>query len=107
MCTRASKIAASTRQSTEAFIRRARLKSRQIELLEPFKSMNTPIRAECLRCGHKWEPYPNNLTKGVGCPGCATERRKEKHLKEYGVEWTTQLPTVKQKIRKTMRKSME
>ncbi len=38
--------------------------------LDPLGNAHTPVPAECLTCGHRWEPRPQTVARGVGCPIC-------------------------------------
>lgn len=61
------------RLSQSEWDRRAR--EIDIEFLEPLDGATRrerPQRAvRCLRCGHEWEAYLQNLSRGVACPVCA------------------------------------
>lgn len=42
-----------------------------IELLSNYNGAYTKILCRCNVCNHEWSTYPNNLTRGHGCPKCA------------------------------------
>jgi predicted nucleic acid-binding Zn-ribbon protein len=38
--------------------------------LDNYVNDRTKIKHQCVTCNHKWEPSPNNLLRGYGCPKC-------------------------------------
>ncbi len=42
-----------------------------IEVLEEYTNNHTPIKCRCKLCGYEWNPEPNSLLHGSGCPNCA------------------------------------
>lgn len=47
-----------------------RIQGRNIKRLEDIKSVNTPIRFQCLIDGYIWSSQPNHIFNGHGCPKC-------------------------------------
>ena len=41
-----------------------------IEWEQPVENANHPSPARCLTCGHRWLPWPTNVSRGQGCPQC-------------------------------------
>lgn len=41
-----------------------------IKIIKPFIKSSVRIDCECIKCGHKWSPYPYSLLKSKGCPKC-------------------------------------
>lgn len=42
-----------------------------LELLEKYTTGKTNTKTRCRICGHIWNPRPDNLLSGFGCPQCA------------------------------------
>ena len=42
-----------------------------VEWLEKVTTSSVPTAARCIKCGFEWEPRPNNVARGAGCPVCA------------------------------------
>jgi DNA-directed RNA polymerase subunit RPC12/RpoP len=55
------------------------LRLKSIEVLSTkYINSTTPIEVRCLTCGRIWQPVPNSLRQGSGCPACALKRRVKK-----------------------------
>ncbi len=51
-----------------------RAKSVGIEWIEIPTRSKEPTRARCLACQFEWEPRPDNIRSGSGCPKCSAQR---------------------------------
>ena len=64
-----------------------------IEWLAEPADTNSRTPARCLTCGHEWNPTPNRVLQGRGCPACAAERLRRPHEEwnaraaAVGIEW--------------------
>ena len=70
------------RKPFEQFVSELKEINPNIKILGSYINNKTPIQAECLLCGNVWEPYPDKLLQGVGCPLCSLSKG-EKRVKEY------------------------
>lgn len=43
----------------------------------------TPIKVNHIKCGMTWEPYPDNLLRGNGCPQCCYRSKGELFISKY------------------------
>lgn len=68
------------RFNTEEFSERLQQVSKDIQLLEPYTTSTTRIRAKCKICGHEWNPIANQLLQGRGCPVCRYVKSSSKRL---------------------------
>lgn len=59
-----------------------------IKITGNFYGVTKRTDCECLICGHKWNPYVQNLLEGCGCPECA---KRSSGMAVRGVNdlWTT------------------
>lgn len=105
-CTRAEKTSKSLALSAEEFTEKWKFRKRKLVLTSEYKNMHTRIMVKCLACAHEWLTAPTNI-RHAGCPKCAPERTRRATMKKYGVEHTSQLPSVQKKIRRTMRARYE
>ena len=65
----------SKRHTTELFKDRLQKANKNITVIGKYKNSKTGILCECNICGYQWNPTPNNLLKGSGCPACANNIR--------------------------------
>ena len=49
-----------------------------IEIRGNYADAKTPIECFCKKCGKVWQPIPNSLTRGKGCPQCGIASRAKK-----------------------------
>ena len=56
--------------SQEEFMSKLKTINPFIKVIGEYKRSHTPVKCQCLRCGHIWESRPNNLLQGKGCPAC-------------------------------------
>ncbi len=55
-----------------------------------------PIKVVCSVCENRWEPRPNDLLKGRGCPKCSAQKSKD----SFGIKRCRRVPeATKQKAR--------
>lgn len=68
-----------------------RAKAASVAWLTPVLNKRQPTPARCLRCGHKWSAWPDNVAKGHGCPDCAgrivTQAEWDARAAEQNVRW--------------------
>lgn len=58
-------------KTTEQFKNELEQLTDNIKVIGEYKKSSLPIRCECLICGYKWNPTPNSLLRGNGCPNCS------------------------------------
>ena len=61
------------KMSEQVFLDRMHQLHPDIEVLEKYQNINTPLKFKCLRCGNVWKTIPNTVLNGgkSSCPGCA------------------------------------
>ena len=60
----------SRKTSTLEFIKRMQVINPQIEIIGEYSASNKKIRCRCKVCGYSWNPVPDSLIGGHGCPNC-------------------------------------
>lgn len=73
--------AAKQRKTHEAFLRQIKDKGYPISIVGTYSGDSRPVKTECVRCGYIWEPTPNNLLHGEGCPICGRKSSDAKRQK--------------------------
>lgn len=73
--------AAKQRKTHEAFSREIIERGYPVSLLSTYNGDSRPIKARCTICGHIWNPTPNNLLHGEGCPICGRAKADKKRQK--------------------------
>lgn len=68
----------SSKISTAKFVEKLKRINPNIAIIGEYTKAQEPIRAKCLVCGHEWDPTPNRLLVGKGCPNCAGNLRYTK-----------------------------
>ena len=58
------------RKSHENFVKEMSKINSNINICGIYINNTTRVVCECKICAHKWNPLPNNLLKGYGCPNC-------------------------------------
>lgn len=68
-----------------------------VKWLEPVKSRHSKTNAECLTCGHRWQPEAGQVASGSGCPICGQKQSRRRRAlsaetwvrraTEAGIEW--------------------
>lgn len=101
-CVAGEKISEARRIPQEVYEEQANLKKRRLKLISPYSRMHIHIKVKCLVCNNIWRVLPNNLMR-AGCPECAPDKMRFNSLCKHGVEYSTQRPEVKAKIRATMK----
>lgn len=64
-----------------------------IKVIGEYKGNKNGIKCKCLIDGHIWNPSPNSLLQGKGCPICRSskgEKRVKKYLDENKIDFKTQ-----------------
>lgn len=67
--------AGNEKKSTEAFKCELAEMDDSLELLSPYRRNKNRVHIRCKVCGHEWDPIPNSLLNGHGCPICSAARR--------------------------------
>ena len=65
------------------FVERMKNINPKIKILGRYIKAIEHIEVECLICGHHWNPTPNKLLMGRGCPECAKTIRAIKQTKTH------------------------
>ena len=60
----------SRKTSTIEFTKRMQFINPKIEIIGEYFASNKRIKCGCKICGHLWNPTPNSLINGHGCPSC-------------------------------------
>lgn len=47
----------------------------EVRFIGPFKDHESRVKCSCRKCGHQWAPYWYVITRGSGCPKCATNQK--------------------------------
>jgi T5orf172 domain len=53
------------------FVNRLRAVNDTIQIDNVYTTAFETINASCLKCGHKWTPFPRTVLRGGGCPKCS------------------------------------
>jgi len=56
------------------YLKKLRKRHPKIECIGEYTHSLVRVLHKCHTCEHEWEPYPNNLIQGHGCPNCAPNR---------------------------------
>lgn len=83
-----------TRKSTDKFIEEVRKLNPDIEVLGDYINSKAPIECKCKKCGTTWNPIPNTLLLGHGCPECAVSSRSRKRNRGYADRFASRLETI-------------
>ena len=70
-------------KNTKDFIEELEIINSQVEILGTYFGSKTPIKTKCKKCGHIWNPRPNNLLNGYGCPICSKEKNTKRQTKSH------------------------
>lgn len=70
------KCAGVKKKTHEEFINELKEKRPTIEVVGKYEGNKKKIRCRCLICGGEWEPIPNALLRGTGCPNCFGNKKK-------------------------------
>ena len=54
-----------------------------LEILEEYKGCKNKIKTRCRICGNIWEPIPDSLLQGYGCPKCAVKKTHSLQRKSH------------------------
>lgn len=72
--------------------------NKNYEIVGEYVNNKTPIRCYCLKHDYYWEPTPDRLLRGCGCPKCGKESIGLKHKKtqeEFEKEILDRYPQIK------------
>lgn len=64
-----------------------------IKVLGKYNGVSNKILCQCIKDNYKWNAYPNNLLKGIGCPICSNSHGENKisnYLTESNILFFTQ-----------------
>ena len=75
------KCAKQYRRTHKEFIEEMKNINPNIEILGEFKKVGTKIKCKCKVDGYIWEPIPNNILRGQGCPKCGVNKTRKTHEK--------------------------
>lgn len=63
----------SNRLTNDEFIRRMNKINPDIEFLEKYQTLKTPILCRCKKCNYEWKSTPDNLIyENINCPNCTS-----------------------------------
>lgn len=57
-------------KTTSDFIKEMEVVNPNIDIIGKYKNNSTGILVRCKKCSHEWNPIPNSLLRGNGCPHC-------------------------------------
>lgn len=70
-----------SRKNHSEFVDQLKKLSPDIEVIGTYEGDSRPLSVRCRKCGQVWNPTPNNLLRGTGCPACGQRTIASKHLK--------------------------
>lgn len=73
----------SKKKTHEEYVREVADINPDIEVLEKYMGINTPILHKCLKHDVKWTPQPASILRGCGCPTCSSEKIHNKLCKTH------------------------
>ncbi len=80
-----AKLALSKAKNHEQFLKDLYKVNPNIIALEEYTTSKTPIKCKCSICGTIWNPIPNTLLSGEGCPICGKKKSIESRTKSLDV----------------------
>lgn len=69
-------------KSNEDFIKEAKIKNSNIEIIGSYNSSNSPVEVRCLKCGFIWSPIAGSILSGFGCPKCVGRHKTTEEFKK-------------------------
>lgn len=87
------KLHESKADSHDTFLSKLRRVNENIEVLGQYVNNHTNIKCKCIKCQHVWEPRPDSLLAGQGCPHCHKSKGEiiiEKFLKDNNIQFIPQ-----------------
>lgn len=87
-----------TKRTHEEYINALLLINKNIEPIETYINVDTPIMHKCKICGHEWKIKPNHTLSGHGCKICAEKNNggmKRKSIDQYINELNQINPNIK------------
>ena len=85
------------RKTTESFIKEVSALYPHIQVLDEYVNSSSRIKCKCSVCGQIWNPIPNNLLRGHGCPKCASAESAKKRAKT-SAQFVKELSEINPKI---------
>lgn len=72
------------RKTNEQYLEELRDINSNLEPLEPYVGIETPLLHRCKICSYEWPVRPNNILHGGGCPNCSHKRKRtpEEYIEE-------------------------
>lgn len=83
----------SAKKTNEQFLSEMRNINPNISIIGEYTGSKKPIKVSCNICKYTWNPIPNSLLKGNGCPKCSGLKRKTHE--EFLSEMEIKHPTIK------------
>ena len=77
------KCAGKPKRTHEQFIKELAHLHPNIQVLGTYKNTATNLKCKCKICEHEWNPTPNGLLAGRGCPKCARVKTAQKLTKTH------------------------
>lgn len=71
------------RKTHERFIEEMKMINPTIKIIGKYITAKTRISCECSVCGHSWNPTPDSLIHGYGCPSCGNKKKADSQRKSY------------------------
>lgn len=71
------------RKSTEDFVNEMSIKHPNIQIEGDYLNNKTPIKCKCKICSNIWNPRPDQLVRGQGCPVCGHKKRIKSQTKSH------------------------
>lgn len=65
------------KKTQEQFLSEIKKVNPSIIILGEYINTHTGIKTRCSICGHEWNPRPNDLLQGKGCPKCANRLKRD------------------------------
>ena len=73
------------RKTHNQFIHELKAVNPNIEVLGQYKNSATHIECKCTACANIWNPTPNDLLRGHGCPKCRHKLGAERRVIPHDV----------------------
>lgn len=62
------------RKTTQSFVEEMKIKNPNIRIIGEYVTSKTKIKCQCKICNNIWNPLPNYLIYGNGCPQCGRKK---------------------------------
>ena len=73
----------SRRKTQDEFVADVDAINPNIEVLGTYVNSRTKVHVKCRKCGHEWDPIPENIYRGHGCPKCGHRACEAAHRKTH------------------------